>query len=240
VREARRARAEYLAALHELGFCVISGVVPAANVARTGAAYDRVFAAATEPDRKTSSTGGDTRVREVLSRASEFDALFTLEPVLAACADAIGPGFKLSSCGARTVLPGAAPQRLHVDVRPDEDAWPLIGFIVMVDEFRADNGATRFVPGSHLSETRESAAEGNYRPDDGAHVLACGPPGSVVVYFGSTWHGYSANRATAPRRSIQGAYIPRSGTAAVHWASHLTLETIARLSSAARSLLSIE
>ena len=25
--------------------------------------------------------------------------------------------------------------------------WPLVGFILMVDEFRPDNGATRFVPG---------------------------------------------------------------------------------------------
>jgi len=232
--EARAAPGEHLAALHALGFCVIRGVVPAANVARIAAAYDRVFASANEPDRKISSTGGDMRVREMLGRGSEFDGLITLEPVLTACADVIGPGFKLSSCGARTVLPGAAPQRLHVDVRPDEDAWPLVGFIVMVDEFRADNGATRFVPGSYRLETRGSVCAGSDRPDDESHVLACGPPGSVVVYFGSTWHGYSANRSATPRRSIQGAYIPRSGTPAVQWASSLTPETVARLSSSTR------
>src|SRR6185295_5037537 len=112
-------------------------------------------------------------------RDAEFDDLYTLEPVLSACLDTIGPQFKLSSFSGRTVQPGAAQQRLHVDVRPDEDAWPLLGFIVMVDEFREDNGATRFVPGSHRAEP-VTAREGNQRPDVDAHVLACGEPGSVI------------------------------------------------------------
>jgi ectoine hydroxylase-related dioxygenase (phytanoyl-CoA dioxygenase family) len=81
----------------------------------------------------------------------------------------------------------------------------------MVDEFRNDNGATRFVPGSHHSETPTNARKGNHRPDDESQVLACGAAGTVIVYLGSTWHGYSANRSTTPRRSIQGAYISLRG-----------------------------
>lgn len=38
----------------------------------------------------------------------------------------------------------------HVDVARNSADWPLVSFIVMIDEFRADNGATRFVPGSHF------------------------------------------------------------------------------------------
>jgi ectoine hydroxylase-related dioxygenase (phytanoyl-CoA dioxygenase family) len=177
---------------------------------------------------------------DLVNRGAEFDELHSLEPVLAACLDTIGPRFQLSSFLGRTVLPGAAAQRLHVDVRPDQDAWPLVGFIVMVDEFRSDNGATRFVPGSHRAETLTGAREGNHRPDDERHVLACGDAGSVIVYFGSTWHGYSANRSTTPRRAIQGAYIPRSRTAAVQWGSRMTPETLGRLSASARDLLALE
>jgi ectoine hydroxylase-related dioxygenase (phytanoyl-CoA dioxygenase family) len=162
-----------------------------------------------------------------------------LEPVLLACVDTIDPQFKLSSFSGRTVQPGAAAQGLHVDVRPDEDAWPLLGFIVMVDEFREDNGATRFVPGSHHAEPT-SVRDGNQRPDDGVHVLACGEPGSVVVYLGSTWHGYGANSSGQPRRSIQGAYIPRSGTAAVQWQSRLNPEALGRLSQSARLVLAVD
>jgi ectoine hydroxylase-related dioxygenase (phytanoyl-CoA dioxygenase family) len=225
--------------LQTLGFCVIPNLVPVAKLATIAAAYDRAFALATSPDLRTSSSGGSTRLVDFVTRGVEFDALYVLEPVLSACAATIGSEFKLSSFGGRTVQPGAAAQGLHVDVRPDEDAWPLLGFIVMVDEFREGNGATRFVPGSHHAEPT-NVREGNQRPGDDAQVLACGPAGSVIVYFGSTWHGYSANRSTSPRRSIQGAYIPRSGTAAVQWRSRLSLETLGRLSHSARRVLAID
>ena len=228
------------AQLHALGFCVIPNVVPMAKLTRISEAYDRAFAAATAPDLRTSSSGGDTRLIDLVNRGAEFDELYMVEPVLSACLDTIGPRFLLSSFLGRTVLPGAAAQRLHVDVRPDQDAWPLVGFIVMVDEFRGDNGATRFVPGSHHSETSTNAREGNHRPDDGSQVPACGQAGSVIVYLGSTWHGYSANRSTTPRRSIQGAYIPRSGKAAVEWASRMNPETLGRLSPSARHLLALD
>jgi len=228
-------RAELLAR----GFCVIPNVVPATKLASIAAAYDRVFAAATAPDLHTSRSGGNVRLSDFVTRGVEFDDLYVLDPVLSACLDAFGPHFKLSSFHGRTVLPGAAAQRLHVDVRPDEDAWPLLAFIVMVDEFRSDNGATRFVPGSHHAEATD-AREGNQRPDDGAHVLACGPAGSVIVYFGSTWHGYSANQSTGARRAIQGAYVPRGGTAAVQWRSRLSVETLGRLSPSARHVLAID
>ena len=235
----RASATSHHAELRALGFCVLASVVPAAKVERISAAYDRAFATATAPDLKVARSGGSTRLTDFVTRGAEFDDLYVLEPVLSACVDTLGPQFKLSSFSGRTVLPGAATQDLHVDVRPDEDAWPLLGFIVMVDEFREDNGATRFVPGSHRAEPT-SAREGKQRPDDDAHVLACGEPGSVIVYFGSTWHGYSANRSTSPRRSLQGAYIPRCASAAIQWRSRLSLEMLSRLSPAARNVLAVD
>jgi ectoine hydroxylase-related dioxygenase (phytanoyl-CoA dioxygenase family) len=38
---------------------------------------------------------------------------------------------------------------IHVDVERTSTGWPLLGFIFMVDEFTANNGATRFIAGSH-------------------------------------------------------------------------------------------
>ena len=180
--------------------------MPAAELACIAAAYDRAFAAGQPPDLRRSTSGGDVRLAGLVDRGAEFHELCVLEPVLDCCEAVIGTPFKLSSFLGRTVLPGARAQPLHVDVRRDEDAWPLVGFIVMVDEFRAGNGATRFVPGSHVVEPESSAYDGNARPDREAE-LACGPPGSVIVYHGSTWHGYSSNECAAPRRSIQGAYV---------------------------------
>jgi ectoine hydroxylase-related dioxygenase (phytanoyl-CoA dioxygenase family) len=48
----------------------------------------------------------------------------------------------------RTLRPSLPAQNLHVDFERDGRGWTMVGFIFMVDEFRNDNGATRFVPGS--------------------------------------------------------------------------------------------
>jgi len=234
-------RAAVRSELRERGYCVVPGVVSAKRLVGVAAAYDRAFAEGTAPDLRASLGSGNTRLADFVNRGVEFDDLYVLEPVLGACLDTIGRGFKLSSFHGRTVLPGAAAQRLHVDVRPDQDGWPLLGFIVMVDEFRVDNGATRFVPGSHRAETRGGVAhEGNHRPESEAQVPACGEAGSVVIYVGSTWHGYSANRSAAPRRSIQGAYVPRAGTPGIQWSSRMTPETLARLSPVQRDVLALD
>jgi ectoine hydroxylase-related dioxygenase (phytanoyl-CoA dioxygenase family) len=79
----------------------------------------------------------------------------------------------------------------------------------MVDEFRCDNGATRFVPGSHRWAHAPSDVMQDATADYEGQVSACGPAGSVVVYNGSVWHGHGVNQTKEPRRSIQGAYIRR-------------------------------
>jgi ectoine hydroxylase-related dioxygenase (phytanoyl-CoA dioxygenase family) len=233
------ASSSHCAELRERGFCVIPNLVPPATLPRIAAAYGRAFAEATPPDLHASSTGSNTRLTDFVNRGAEFDELYVLEPVLEACASVIGASFKLSWQGARTVLPGARAQGLHVDVRADQDAWPLVGFIVMVDEFRSDNGATRFVPGTHSVAALDTYPT-NARPDSDRAELARGAPGSVIVYNGSTWHGFSANDSAAPRRSIQGAYIPRRGAGAVDWAARLRPETAARLTASAKRVLAVD
>ena len=134
--------------------------------------------------------------------------------------------------------PGSAAQELHVDVRRDSADWPLVGFILMVDAFRPDNGATRFVPGSHLRPDAPEDA-GNAHPDIEREVLACGPAGSLLIFHGSVWHGHSANVSSGPRRSLQGAFIPRSGRAGTDFASRMSPETRARLGPVARHVLGL-
>ena len=119
----------------------------------------------------------------------------------------------------------------------DSADWPLLGFILMIDEFRQENGATRFVPESHHWLTAPEGSLADLRADRAGQVLACGPAGSLLIFNGSSWHGHTANTSDAPRRSLQGAFIPRDGQAATDFAARMQPETRARLSALARHVL---
>jgi ectoine hydroxylase-related dioxygenase (phytanoyl-CoA dioxygenase family) len=83
---------------------------------------------------------------------------------------------------------------------------------------------------------------GSHRRSDGQddEVLACGAAGSLVIFNASTRHGHSANTTDAPRRSIQGFFVRRTGRAGTDFAARMTPETRARLCPLAQYLLSLE
>lgn len=228
---------EAASTLQERGFVVIPGPVPPALMPRLAGAYDLAMASATGDDIRIGST--TTRVNDCVNRGAEFDDLYVFRPLLEACRRVIGRPFKLSSLLARTLRPYQPAQGLHVDVRRDSADWPLLGFILMVDEFRPDNGATRLVPGSHRwpGAPEETISDLQARHD--AEVLACGKAGSLLVFNGSAWHGHTANTSSAPRRSLQGFFIPRDGRAGTDFAARMHPDTRARLSPLAHYVLAL-
>ena len=115
----------------------------------------------------------------------------------------------------------------------------MVGFIFMVDEFRSDNGATRFVPGSHTWPTAPGEAIKDAAANHEQQVVACGAAGSVIVNNGSIWHGHSANQTGAPRRAIQGAYICRDAEPVIHQAARIRPQTRGRISALAQYILAI-
>jgi len=223
--------------LQDRGFTIVHDVMPRARLERLSHAYDLAMSAAMGADLKIGST--TTRLGNFVNRGEEVDALYLFPPLLDACCRIIGRPFKLSSLHARTLRAHSLNGRLHVDVRRDSADWPLVGFILMVDDFRPENGATRFVPGSHrwlhAPETQLSGLRGDHEEQ----VQACGPAGSLVIFNGSTWHDHAANTSNLPRRSIQGAFIPRDGTSGDDFAAHLQPEPRARLTPLGRYLLAI-
>jgi ectoine hydroxylase-related dioxygenase (phytanoyl-CoA dioxygenase family) len=116
----------------------------------------------------------------------------------------------------------------------------MVGFIFMVDEFRRDNGATRFVPGSQRWGHAPSDVMQDATADYEGQMSACGPAGSVVIYNGSVWHGHGVNQTKEPRRSIQGAYIRRDEKQGTNQAARMRPETLARIGALAKYVLNIE
>jgi len=215
------------------GFVILPGPLAPNEMGAFTAAYTAAMSSASDADTRVGPTS--TRVDDFVNRGVEFDGLYVFPPLLDACCRIIGGPFKLSTLLARSLRPHSVAQEWHVDVARDSADWPLVGFIVMIDEFRADNGATRFVPGSHrwLGAPQDDRAD---RPDQ---VLACGPAGSLLIFNGSTWHGHTANRSDAPRRSLQGAFIPRAGRAATDFAGRMSPATRARLAPLALDVLGV-
>jgi ectoine hydroxylase-related dioxygenase (phytanoyl-CoA dioxygenase family) len=223
--------------LQEQGFVVLPGAVPSDRVERLANAYNAAMASATVDDVKIGSTS--TRLSDFVNRGAEFDALYIFPPLLEAGYLVINRPFKLSSLHARTVRQCTPAQDLHVDVQWGSADWPLLGFILMVDEFRSDNGATRFVPGSHRWPVTPKDSISNLRAEHPGQVLACGDAGSLLVFNGSAWHGHTANTSSGPRRSIQGAFIPRDGRAGTDFSAGMEPETRARLGPLARQVLAL-
>jgi hypothetical protein len=223
--------------LQDRGFVVILGPGYPDQVEELANAFDAAVASATGDEVRVGST--TTRVSDFVNRGAAFDDVYVFPPLLDACARVIAGASKLSSFHARTVRPHSPAQELHVDVQRRSSDWPLLGFILMIDEFRPDNGATRFAPGSHhwLHVPGDSMPDSRAAHDDEA--LACGPAGSLVIFHGSTWHGHAANTSGGARRSLQGAFIPRDGQAANDRAAWMLPETRARLSPLARHVLGL-
>lgn len=221
--------------LREVGFVVVPGPVAPDRLAQLAAAYDSAIVSADPADVSVGSS--TTRVHGFVNRGPEFDELYVYRPILEACHRIIGQPFKLSSLLARTLRPHSQAQTLHVDFKRDIDGWPMIGFILMVDEFRDDNGATRFLPGSHKWDTIPGEFKNGLAVGYEGQALACGPAGSVILYNGSIWHGHTANSSDEPRRSIQGAYIRREALSGDSLPAHVRPETLARIGPLARYLL---
>jgi hypothetical protein len=180
----RALAAENASILQEQGFVAIPGPVASVGMDELSRAYYATEASATGDDIKIGST--TTRVRDFVNRGPEVDDLYVFPPLLDACCRVIAQPFKLSSLHSRTLRPAMPNQNLHVDVRRESSDWPLLGFIFMVDEFRPDNGATRFIPGSHLWPAVPEDSMSDLQADVPGQVLACGSAGSLLIFHGST------------------------------------------------------
>jgi ectoine hydroxylase-related dioxygenase (phytanoyl-CoA dioxygenase family) len=126
-----------------------------------------------------------------------------LDPlVLDAVEQAIGPGAQFGNPCAIQLHPGQQAQVLHYEqgIYPlPRDRDVMVTALWALDDFTADNGATRIVPGSHL---RPSG-----KPDAAEAVPAEMPAGSVLLFSGRLYHGAGANTSARPRLGVVIDYL---------------------------------
>jgi ectoine hydroxylase-related dioxygenase (phytanoyl-CoA dioxygenase family) len=136
-----------------------------------------------------------------------FDLPLSTPRVLAAITHVLGPEIHSWGILCRTPKVGEGHQGLHRD--PGEQNH-LCNSLWLIDDMGPANGATRLVPGSHLSERGPADELDDPEERHPREVVVEGKAGQVVVFNGRAWHSGTQRTANAPRRLLIGPYSVRS------------------------------
>ncbi len=195
-----------LAALRKDGVLILEGALSGAQLGELDRELDFWFERA--PGGEGAFFGRRTRrFAGLLAKAKSALHLVLHERVLALCervliADDIGPRrcdhIQLSIGQAIGIGPDEPEQIVHRDnamhwVATDYEL--LVNAMFCLDDFTAENGATRFVPGSRHWQAHRW-------PEREEIVSAIAPRGSAILWLGSMMHGGGANRTEKVRRGV--------------------------------------
>jgi len=191
----------WTANLRRKGWCVIPDALPVATIAALGKDLDATFEQT--PFCQGGFYGETTkRFGRLLSRSRHVASLAQQATILGVVRNILSPWcdtIQLNVSQAISVHPGAPAQLPH----RDQDMWRgpvgeieyLVNVIWPLTPFTATNGATRVWPRSH--------GRAALHPEPNCEAVdAIMPPGSALMFLGSTLHGAGENRDTSERRGL--------------------------------------
>ncbi len=183
------------------------------------------------------------RLANLVDKGAVFARAVALPAVLDRVRHVLGADMKLSSLNARSADPHSSDgQPLHVDMGavPDDRGFWVCNTVWMLDDFTAENGATRMVPGSHRWGTRPQDVLADPLAPHPDERLVTGPAGSIAVMNAHVWHGGTANRTSAPRLAMHAFYCRRDKPQQQYQKRMLRPETQAGLDAGLRELLALD
>jgi ectoine hydroxylase-related dioxygenase (phytanoyl-CoA dioxygenase family) len=226
------------------GFVVLEDFMGAVLLARLREAVERLFAEEGE------SAGiefklepGCRRLANLVDKGDVFRAVIVLPSLLEYVRHVLGPDIKLSSLHARSVNPNSErAQPLHADMSAiaDERGPWVCNTLWMLDDFTADNGALRVVPGSHRWHRLPAEVLADPLADHPDQVMVMGQAGSVVVINAHAWHAGTANRTPHPRTALHAFYCRRDKPQQQYQKRLLRPQVQQALSSPLRELLALD
>ena len=194
--------------LHRDGYAVLHRAIPAEWLDELRGAFD----AGVKPSDQWPVPRGVGWRHSMLDLDSKVQAVCRLPTLLAVAGELIGERFFLAQVEGREPLVGGGHQGLHRDLsaqRPGDTVNALAFF----DDYGPENGATRFVPGSHRPAQSESPLD---LADESQCVQLAGAAGDIFMFDADLLHAGSLNPTGARRRSILIGYF-----AEPRYASHL-------------------
>jgi ectoine hydroxylase-related dioxygenase (phytanoyl-CoA dioxygenase family) len=229
--------------LDKNGFTVFQNVIDPAWLEQLREAFERITAAEGEnAGKEVSQMVGIRRLADLVNKGEVFDRIYINPFVLAAARHVIARPFKIHSLNGHDPLPGYGQQSLHPDwggERPDLNVFSVMNSLWILDDFSAENGATRIVPGSQ----RWPGGPKDHLPDlkmtHPQEINITAPAGSVAVFNGHAWHGSTNNQSQRQRRVYHCAFVAREFPQQTNQRQYLRPETAQRLSPAARYILDV-
>jgi ectoine hydroxylase-related dioxygenase (phytanoyl-CoA dioxygenase family) len=230
--------------LDDVGWVTLAGLVPPSWRVRLVERIEALFAEEGErAGAEFKQEPGARRLANLADKGPVFLEAMLAPAVLEHVAHVLGPRYKLSSLNARAADPrGEAGQPLHVDAGavPDERGYWVCNALWMLDDFTADNGTLRVVPGTHRSGARPQEVLADPSAPHPGEVLVTGRAGDVVVMNAHLWHGGTANRTDGRRLALHAFYCRRDKPQQQYQKGLLRAETQAGLGAAARDLLALD
>jgi ectoine hydroxylase-related dioxygenase (phytanoyl-CoA dioxygenase family) len=188
---------------------------------------------------------GVRRLANLANKGELFRELYAHPQILEVVEAVMGPEMRAAMVNARDVPPHTGVRMpFHMDsdqgrVR-DEKGYSAATAIWMLDEFSVANGATAFVPGTHLlgKSPKEVLTDLNAsHPDE---IVIEGQPGDVLVFNGHCWHAGRPNETDGGRRAILIHYLRADVPRPENRRQHLDADQAAALTSEERQLLGLD
>jgi len=227
--------------LDDLGYLVLPGFVPPLLLAELRERVEELWEL--EGDDAGSEfrpEPGTRRLANLVDKGAVFVDLVAMPEILECIEHVIGPNYKLSSFNARSANPhNAESQPLHVDAGAvaDESGYWVCNTIWMLDDFTAENGATRMIPCSHAWRRLPEPGITDSVP---GQELVTGEARTVVIMNTHMWHGGTANQTDHCRRALHGFYTRNDKPQQQYQKSLLRPETVAALTPLQRRVLALD
>lgn len=188
---------------------------------------------------------GVRRLANLASKGSLFRELYAHPQVLEVVEAVMGSDMRASMVNARDVPPHTGVRMsFHMDSdkgrHRDDKGYIAATAIWMLDPFTVENGATAFVPGSHLlgKSPKQVLADLNAsHPDE---IIVEGQAGDVLVFNGHCWHAGRPNITGDHRRALLVHYLRADVPRPENRRQHLDPESAASLSKRERELLGLD
>jgi ectoine hydroxylase-related dioxygenase (phytanoyl-CoA dioxygenase family) len=238
-------QAEMRRQLREEGFCVVRDALSANDLARVRSALAHALerlgqAGIPTHDARLDPNAANLRVYNLPEHDRVFLELLRWPAARELVEEVLGPKVIVSNFTANIAMPGSGSMTLHSDqalvIPPPWDQPWAMNVIWCLDDVYADNGATRYLPGSHLYRTFEDVPANSQ-----SRMLPFeAPAGSLIAMEGRIWHTSGSNVTADKQRRLLFAYYSMDFIRQqVNWEATLSPETKASLDDDDRRLLGL-